>query len=291
MDSVDTKNYSDARLDIEIYVMGEMKIEFMQFLGECFKDNFFETLSWGNFRRFQLILSNKKNWINVHFIFLRNEMSADVLINTFKIYEKRNFSLLLYNAHDQKKEKHIDSLYDSLISERNKFYEGILNEDSIDNNLMKMSSDTLNKSLKITPDVIKNNLKFLTDNSSEENLIFKIGFYPNTTNKKTKNIKKADNITSYEILEDYFYIGGQEETTDFSGLLTFILTESFKKLRITSTVNLNTFLDVIKFNPKNVEKVKDKKPQNKLIYFLKIIEWLIVIYILVSFYKFIIDHN
>jgi hypothetical protein len=45
--------------------MGEMKIEFMCFLGECFKDNFFETLSWGNFRRFQLILSNKKNWINI----------------------------------------------------------------------------------------------------------------------------------------------------------------------------------------------------------------------------------
>jgi hypothetical protein len=285
LNSNSNSTYSDSRLDIEIYVMGEMKIEFMCFLGECFKDNFFETLSWGNFRRFQLILSNKKNWINVHFIFLRNEMSADVLINTFKIYEKRNFTLLFYNANDQKSEKHVESLYESLISERNKFFEGILNDESIYNNLKKISSTI---STEVT-EGIKNNLKFLTDNSSEENLIYKIGFYPNLTNKKTKNIKKADVNTSYEVNGDYFYINGQEETCGFDGLLEFILVESFKKLRINQ--NLTGFLEVIKFSPRGQEVVQGKKPKKKLIYFLKIIEWMIVLYILVSFYKFIIDHN
>lgn len=285
MNTNTNSTYSDSRLDIEIYVMGEMKIEFMCFLGECFKDNFFETLSWGNFRRFQLILSNKKNWINIHFIFLRNEMSADVLINTFKIYEKRNFTLLFYNANDQKSEKHVETLNETLISERNKFYEGILNDESINTNLKKISYDD-SKEIR---ENIKNNLKFLTDNSSEENLIYKIGFYPNLTNKKTKNIKKADVNSSYEINGDYFYINGQEETCEFAGLLEFLLVENFKKLKINQSIS--GFLDVIKFNPKGQDIVKEKKSQNKLIYFLKVIEWLIVLYILVSFYKFIIDHN
>ena len=136
---------------------------------------------------------------------------------------------------------------------------------------------------------IKSNLKFLTDNSSEENLIYKIGFYPNLTNKKTKNIKKADVNTSYEVNGDYFYISGQEETCGFDGLLEFILIESFKKLRINQ--NLTGFLEVIKFSPRGQQVVQGKKPKKKLIYFLKIIEWMIVLYILVSFYKFIIDHN
>jgi hypothetical protein len=161
-------------------------------------------------------------------------MNADVLINTFKIYEKRNFTLLIYNAHDQKSEKHIDSLYESLITERNKFYEGILNEESIENNLNRISSDDVNKNFAMSSEVIKNSLKFLTDSSSEENLIYKIGFYPNTTNRKTRNLKKTDTttFTSYDIKEDYFYITGQEETCDFSNLLNFILNENFKKLKI-----------------------------------------------------------
>lgn len=293
-----SQNFSDTRLDIEVYVMGEMKIEFMCFLGECFKDNFFETLSWGNFRRFQLILSNKKNWINIHFMMLRNEVSADVLINTFKIYEKRNFTFLFYNAHDQKSEKHIDTLYESLIQERNKFYEGILNEESISANLKKISGDSSTSNLKISTEMIKNNLKFLTENSQEENLIYKIGFYPNTTSKKTKNIKKsADMNLSYEIGNEIFYIQGEEDVIDFAGLVTFILKENFKKLKIenpnsNSSLNLENFLDILKFDKKNVKKGKDKSSQNKMMhYFVKTIDWLIVIYILASFYKFIIDHN
>lgn len=190
-----------------------------------------------------------------------------------------------YNANDQKSEKHVETLNETLISERNKFYEGILNDESINTNLKKISYDD-SKEIR---ENIKNNLKFLTDNSSEENLIYKIGFYPNLTNKKTKNIKKADVNSSYEINGDYFYINGQEETCEFAGLLEFLLVENFKKLKINQSIS--GFLDVIKFNPKGQDIVKEKKSQNKLIYFLKVIEWLIVLYILVSFYKFIIDHN
>jgi hypothetical protein len=282
---MENNNLSDSRLDLEIYLMGDMKIEFMFFLGECFKDNFFETLSWGNFRRFQLVLSNKNQWVNFHFISLSNEMSADVLINSFKIYEKRNFTLLFYNANDQKSQKNVDTLYESLISERNKFYEGILNEESVELNFKKISFD----SNCVTSEEIKNNLKFLTNNN-EENLIYKVGFYPNTTNRKTKNVKKSDANSSYDINGDNFYIFGQEETIDFAGLMGFILNENFKKLKITNNVKINNFLEVLKFQNKEPIRAKEKKEDNKLIYFFKIIEWLIVLYILVSFYRFIIDN-
>ncbi len=294
-----TNPLNDTRLDMEVYVMGEMKIEFMHFLGECFKDNFFETLSWGNFRRFQLILSGKKSWINLHFIFLRNEMSADVLINTFKIYEKRNFTLLLYNAHDQKKEKQIDTLYDSLISERNKFYEGILSDESIDQNLKKLSVENTMNELKITADSLKNNLKFLTGDSCEENLVYKIGFYANSTNRKTKNIKRADGNSTYNISNDIFYIPGNEVTSDFSDLVSFLLVEHFKKLKISSgnsnsnsnSNTLNNFIEILKFQQMDESKSSSVSKPKKMMYFIKTIDWLIVIYILSSFYKFIIDNN
>jgi hypothetical protein len=282
---MENSNLSDSRLDLEIYLMGDMKIEFMFFLGECFKENFFETLSWGNFRRFQLVLSNKSQWVNFHFISLSNEMSADVLINSFKIYEKRNFTLLFYNANDQKSQKNVETLYESLISERNKFYEGILNEESVELSYKKISSD----SNCLSSEEIKNNLKFLTNNT-DENLIYKVGFYPNTTNRKTKNVKKSDVNSSYDLNGDNFYISGQEETIDFAGLMGFILNENFKKLKITNNVKINNFLEVLKFQYKEPIKLKDKKEDNKLIYFFKIIEWLIVLYILVSFYRFIIDN-
>ena len=65
--------------------MGEMKEGFMIFLEDCFKNDFFETISWGNFRRFQLVLSHNNNWINLFFIVIKNESASDILINSFKI--------------------------------------------------------------------------------------------------------------------------------------------------------------------------------------------------------------
>ena len=153
----------DSRLDLEIYVMGEMKYEFMSFLGECYKENFCETLSWGNFRRFQLTLTGKKNWINIYFILLKNEMTADVLINTFKAYEKRNSTIILYNAHDQKSKKAAETLQESLIFERNKFYEGILNDNSIKKSLKKLSEEQTELNADVDTETLKENLRNLLE--------------------------------------------------------------------------------------------------------------------------------
>jgi hypothetical protein len=285
--SLVNNNFTNSRLDLEIYVMGEMKLEFMTFLGECFKENFIETLSWGNFRRFQLVISDKNSWLNVHFIHLKNEVNADILINSFKIYEKRNFTLLLYNPNDQKNEKQIDSLYESLILERNKFYEGILNEDQVNKNLKKFTSDTNFKNLKINSTDLIKNLRFLTENEGQ-NLIYKIGFYPNLVNKKTKNLKKHDSNNLYELNNEIFQIK-DEEPTDFSGLMNFILKENFAKFRVDdSNQNIKNFFEVINFNPKTKPKQKTKKADNKMQYFVKVIDWLIVIYIISCFYKFMI---
>jgi len=279
-----------SRLDLEVYIMGDLKYEFISFLTDCFKENFFETLSWGNIRRFQLVLSNSKNWINIYFIFLKNETNSDILINTFKVYEKRNLILLFYNANDLKSEKQVDALYDSLILERNKFYEGILSEESINHNLKKISSDSKIKT--DSQNMIKNNLKFLTENSSEDYLIFKIGFFPNTTNKKTKNIKKSDTNVSYEINNEIFYISDKEDPSDFVGLMNFILEENFKKLKINNIVDIKSYIDIVHFNNLKSKDKKQKKGDRKLMhYFVKIIDWLILIYIIASFYKFLIEQN
>jgi hypothetical protein len=267
--------------------MGEMKYEFLSFLGECYKDNFLESLSWGNFRRFQLILNNKSNWINIHFILLKNESNADVLINSFKIYEKRNITLLLYNVHDQKSEKNIEPIYDALIFERNKFYEGILDEESINKSLMRLSE--FNKE-DISADEIKSSLKFLTE--KEENLVLKIGFYPNVVNKKTKNVKKIDssNNTSYFIENDIFYIE-DEEPINFTGLLTYLLHKNFRKLMLPNNIEEKFIRVVIECNKKEEKVEKKTKDENMLSYFVKIIDYLIIVYILSCAYKFYMTDN
>jgi hypothetical protein len=280
-------NQINSRLDLEIYLMGEMKYEFLSFLGECYKDNFFESLSWGNFRRFQLILNNKSNWINIHFILLKNESNADVLINSFKIYEKRNMTLLLYNVHDQKSEKNIEPVYNALIFERNKFYDGILDEESVEKSLLRLSE--INKK-KVTSDDIKSSLKFLTE--KDDNLIFKIGFYPNVINKKTKNIKKIDNSnnTSYLIENEIFYMD-DEEPISFTGLLIYLLQKNFRKLMFQNGTE-EKFIKVVVDCNKKEEKVSNKsKDDNMLSHFVKIIDYLIIVYILSCAYKFNMTDN
>jgi hypothetical protein len=281
---------TEKRLDLDIYIMGEMRYEFMSFLSDCFNEKFVETLSWGNFRRFQLILSKGKNWMNVHFYLLKNEMSADVLINSFKIYENRNITLLFYNVNDNKSEKQIEALYDSLIFERDKLFDGILNDESLSKNMKKIYLDSNNtnstnnlNNTKINNEEIKNNLKFLTE--KDENLIYKIGFWPNNTNKKTKNVKKNDN-TTYDIENKIFFID-DEEGTDFYGLMKFLLIENAEKLKIG---NIEIFERIININPKIKNVLENEKPKKDLIdYFVKIIDWLIVFYICTCAAKFIFD--
>jgi hypothetical protein len=280
------KKFQDSRLDLEIYIMGEMKYDFMSFLGECYKENFCETLSWGNFRRFQLTLSNKKNWINIYFVLLKNEMPADILINTFKIYEKRNLTLLFYNAFDQKSKKAIETLQESLIFDRNKFYEGILNDNSIKKNMKKLADDQDEIKADIDTETLKENLKYLTDN--ENNLIYRIGFYPNQTNKKTKNVKKSDINQSYD-LDGNIFCFEDETKNNFSQLVNFIITEHFNKFNLEEK-EYEHFLKVIVEYPKKKEEKVSKSDKNTTInYIVKSIDWLILCYILICFYQFLMN--
>ncbi len=269
-------NNKETRLDIEIFVMGDMKLEFMVFLGDCFKNDFYETLSWGNFRRFQLVLSHNDSWINLFFIVIKNETASDILINSFKIFEKKSFILLMYNSNDKKTDK-IDTLYENLLNERNKLYEDILKSESITKNLQRIHTDA--KISTVNEEEIKKDLKYLS--SDTDNLIFKVGFHPNITNKKTKNIKKND-VSSYVIDEMLFTIT-EGEKIDFYGVFEFIVKNFFEKFNIDNKC-LNDIVDV----EDNVEKelTTKEKEQSTVTYFMKIVHFSIIFYILVCAYKF-----
>jgi hypothetical protein len=285
-------NNPNSRLDLEVYIMGEMKYEFISFLGECYKENFCETLSWGNFRRFQLTLIGKQNWINIYFILLKNEMTAHVLINTFKKYEKRNSTLILYNFHDQKTKKAAEMLQEALIFERNKFYEGILNDNSIKKNLKKLSEDITELKADVDINTLKKNLKYLVDN--EHTLIHKIGISSNQTNKKTKNVKKNDSSCAYyEIDSPIFYLEESEKSV-FNEIVNFIITDHFSKLSVEEK-EYEQFLKVIVDYSKlkslgETPSVKKQKAGSSLLnYVFKSIDWLILFYILICFYNFLIN--
>lgn len=276
---------SESRLDLEIYVMGDMKYEFVNFLEECFKNNFYESISWGNFKRFQLVLSNESNWVNIYFIIV-NETSYDVLINSFKIFEKKNFTLLFYNANDQKSEKNIDSLYDNLIFERNKLYEGILNEDNFNKNIKKIEEKSISHTIY---EEVKKGMKFLAD--EEDQLIYKIGFYPNLINKKSKMMKKNEQNVVYEI-DNEIFLTSEEDKSTFYGLFSFLLKshfDQFKLDKLKNDKNMKNFIDVMKINTKakaNPESVKKDLPVSS---FLRAVNFFIILYIVVCSYKYFFE--
>lgn len=272
-------NSKETRLDIEIYVMGDMKLEFMVFLGDCFKNDFVETLSWGNFRRFQLVLSRNNTWINLFFIVIKNESASDILINCFKIFEKRNFIMLMYNLNDKKTEK-VDALFDNLIAEKNKFYEDILKDESITKNYQKIQNDG-SKSPVVSEKEIKIDLNYLT--STKDTLIYKIGFQPNITNKKTKNIKKND-VSSYDI-EDSIFTLNEGEKIDFNNLFEFIVKHFFEKFSI-DTKYLNDIVDLDERNSENNKLAVKENDKSTVSNFMKIVHLSIFLYILICFYKF-----
>ena len=266
------------KLDMEIYIMGNTKLEFITFLSDCFKENFFETLSWGNFRIFQLLLENNNIWLNIFFILLNNEQNGDLIINNFKIFEKRNFLLMIYVVNDSKSEKQIDNMYESFLTERDKLYDGILNDDIITKNLKKITNKKINK------EEFKNNLDFLIGN--ESNLIFKLGFIPNIVNKRTKNYKKNnDNHSlSYNLNQEIFYFTMEKEEvkSDFETLINYLIKEHFKRIRATIPEKfLNFSLGLISNNKK-----KEKKDPNFLVKMSSIINYLIVLYISFELFKY-----
>lgn len=283
-----TKPTNNSRLDIEIYLMGDMKYDLMSFLGECYKEDFFETLSWGNFRRFQLSLSNKKNWINIYFIILKNENTSDILINTFKIYEKRTINLLLYNAFDQKSKKNAELLEENLLCDRNKIFDGILNDNNMKKNMKKLA-DEEELNVDVDTETLKENLNYLTDN--ENTLIYNVGFFPSQTNKKTKNIKKNDSNSQYD-LESNLFSYEENEKNNFPSLLKFIITEYFNKLKIDEK-EYSYFLEVILESKKNGENYLSnfarKNNFGLLGMIMKYIDWIILFYIFVCFYNFLLN--
>ena len=267
------------KLDMEIYIMGDTKLEFISFLSDCFKENFFETLSWGNFRRFQLLLENNNIWLNIFFVLLNNEQNGDLIINNFKIFEKRNFLLMVYIVNDSKSEKQIDNMYESFLTERDKLYDGILNDDIITKNLKKITNKKINK------EEFKNNLDFLI--GGESNLIYKLGFVPNIVNKRTKNYKKSnDNHSlSYNLNQEIFYFTMEKEEvkSDFETLINYLIKEHFKKIRANiPNEYLNFSLDFIS----NDKKKNEKKEQNFLIKMSTIINYLIILYISFELFKY-----
>ena len=271
-------NHEKLKLDMEIYIMGDTKLEFISFLSDCFKENFFETLSWGNFRRFQLLLENNNIWLNIFFVFLNNEQNGDLIINNFKLFEKRNFLLMVYIVNDSKSEKQIDNMYESFLAERDKLYDGILNDDIITKNLKKITNK------KINHEEFKNNLDFLI--GGESNLIYKLGFVPNIVNKRTKNYKKSnDNHSlSYNLNQEIFYFTMEKEEvkSDFETLINYLIKEHFKRIRATIPEKfLNFSLSLISNNKKN-----EKKEPNFLVKMSSIINYLIVLYISFELFKY-----
>jgi hypothetical protein len=272
-------NHEKLKLDMEIYIMGDTKLEFISFLSDCFKENFFETLSWGNFRRFQLLLENNNIWLNIFFVLLNNEQNGDLIINNFKLFEKRNFLLMVYIVNDSKSEKQINNMYESFIAERDKLYDGILNDDIITKNLKKITNK------KINHEEFKNNLDFLI--GGESNLIYKLGFVPNIVNKRTKNYKKSnDNHSlSYNLNQEIFYFTMEKEEvkSDFETLINYLIKEHFKKIRANiPNEYLNFSLDFIS----NDKKKNEKKEQNFLIKMSTIINYLIILYISFELFKY-----
>lgn len=272
---------SPYRIDMEIFLLGDMKLDFISFLSDCFRDNFEETLSWGNFRRFQLLIPNKDNWLSIYFVLFSNEQSIDLIVNNFKMYEKRSILLMMYNINEQKSEKHIDSLMNSFLFERDKVYEGIFNKDIMDQNLKKISLS----SSKIDPTEIKKNLNFLVDYENNSNLVYKIGFMPNLVNKKTKNYKKIvnnDNLL-YDIGQEIFFanIDGEDAKTNFEGLLNFLVREHFRLMKIEEKIQFQLDKKV------DVKETKKKK-KNFMKIIVKWIDWLIVLYLAIAIYKFFV---
>ena len=272
---------SPYRIDMEIFLLGDMKLDFISFLSDCFRDNFEETLSWGNFRRFQLLIPNKDNWLSIYFVLFSNEQSIDLIVNNFKMYEKRSILLMMYNINEQKSEKHIDSLVNSFLFERDKVYEGIFNKDIMEQNLKKISLS----SSKIDPTELKKNLNFLVDYENNSNLVYKIGFMPNLVNKKTKNYKKIvnnDNLL-YDIGQEIFFanIDGEDVKTNFEGLLNFLVKEHFRLMKIEEKIQFQLDKKV------DVKETKKKK-KNFMKIIVKWIDWLIVLYLAIAIYKFFV---
>lgn len=306
----------NKRLDIEIFVIGSMKNEFISFLSDVFKQSFAETFSWGNYNRYQLTLEKKNLWMNLFFICLKNDKNLDIMLDSFKVLEKKSIILYLYNGMEVKKDVKdnvpIESCDEELLRIKTKLYQGVL----LDENFNK-TSDKIKSYIKdlgsCNHEDLKNNLKLL--DTKNEDIIFKIGICQSSIFKKSKLVKKNE-VQSSSNLDDMCFKTNfnknentEDDKTDILNILQFIVK---KHLELSHINDLNNgFLEILPalnktsinsikiLNDKNDElsmKKEDydnkRKIGNKIQDILiKSVDWLIILYISFCLYKFLVDYN
>ena len=193
---------SKERFDFNFYLLGDLKQEFIFFLSESYKQNFIETLSWGNFKRYQLILKDDSNWLNIIFNVFKQDSDVSVLLNNFKVFEKRNPVIILFNPSDKTSSSSCESIFNNIISEKNKFY-GSIDSEVSEHLKMIYKEDKPTEYLKKT----SHNLKFV--NSDQQDLVIKLGFIPNMSVKKIKSTKKGDS-SFYSLTTNTFELAGSK---------------------------------------------------------------------------------
>ena len=261
----------NSRIDIEIFLIGDIKLELLNFLGESYKENFNESLSWGHFRRFQLTLSHESNWLNIIFVLLKNDENLDLIINSFKIIEKKSPLLILYNINEEKSEKQASELIQLFIEKRNKIYKGISEDENIRLNSEKINAsykylNSIKDSLKINDSLLNTNelkdkIKYVESNS----LFYKVGFIPNAINKKTKIIKKNDSNCAYNVNDEIFFIGDNptdDSAITFNTIIELITNDYFKNYSI-SKEKMTIFNSVFSSSDKGTNMLNEDKETKK----------------------------
>jgi len=138
---------------------------------------------------------------------------------------------------------------------------------------------------------VKKSLKSLAD--EEDQLIYKIGFYPNTMNKKSKMMKKSEQPV-YEIDNELFATSEEDKST-FYGLFTLLLRnhfEQFKLDKIRNDKSMKSYIEVMKVNTKAKASQQDKSKKKDIAIpsFVRAINYFILLYIAVSTYKYFFEN-
>lgn len=289
---------SHSRFDIEIFLAGEIKFEFLNFLSESFKSNFNESLSWGFFRRFQLTIINNATWMNIYFLTLKNDDNIDLIINTYKILEKRSPLLVIYNTQSEENEKLADELIQLFNNKKEKLYKGIFDDETIKINCDAMKSSynfqmSLSKGKEDKNETPKDEIFHEANMRKRLDYInktcVKLGFQPSSINKKTKNIKRNENnSTGYDINDEIFIYESEDSFISFNMLLEILINQYFQKF--------NSSKEEFFINNKQVKENNEYKTNNNLLsnflignkkyyYIRKIIDMIIVLFVSGFLYK------
>lgn len=302
----------NSRLDIELYVVGSTKHDFINFISDSFKTNFFESLSWGHFRRYQLILSNGSNWLNIFFHIINNEDNLDLIINSKKQIEKKQLILLLYNIQDQKTIKEVEDLIESYNYKKHNLYEGILNENTIKSNINKIKTSIKQSQFTDESNAYSNNnelVKYLEENISDKlnnslghldnktnscdklNLLKAIGFASTFNIKRSKlSYNKKIELNNLNIIEQemFYYDQFKQESQpiNFNSLINELLNDYFSKFKINEETSVKFIDIVIKSNEFINKQIKVENKVDNNIYFKKYFHIFLLIILSYLVYKY-----